>query len=158
MSTLSDIIEEYIASLLREGDGFAKIKRALLAEQFRCAPSQITYVISSRFSPERGYLVESRKGGGGFIRLVKVELGDDDLRGILDEIGPYLSQSEAYHYLDRLLEEGFIDRRTHEMVKAATSKNTLATMAPQRDEIRANVFRALLNAFFKFNQERSDGK
>lgn len=156
MSTLADIIEEYISSLIREGDGIAEIQRAFLAERFRCAPSQISYVISSRFSPERGYIVESRKGGGGFIRLVKVELADDGVQEILDNIGPYLSQAEAYHYLDRLLDEGYINEQIHQMIRAATSRNALVIRLPERDLVRANVFRALLNAFFTFGEKESE--
>lgn len=65
MASLTDIIEAYILSLVEEGGGVAEIQRTYLAEYFNCVPSQITYVLSSRFQPERGYIVESKRGGGG---------------------------------------------------------------------------------------------
>ena len=76
MASLTDLIEAHILSLVEEGGGVAEIQRAFLADHFRCVPSQITYVLSSRFQPERGYVVESKRGGGGYIRVVKIELED----------------------------------------------------------------------------------
>ena len=65
----SDLIARFILDALDEANGIAELQRATLAEQFSCVPSQINYVISTRFSPERGYIVESRRGGGGYIRI-----------------------------------------------------------------------------------------
>jgi len=157
MASLADLIEQYIEALIREGEGFAEIQRALLAERFRCAPSQITYVIASRFSPERGYIVESRRGGGGFIRLTKVSLEKSDIQDLLTEVGEYLSQSEAYGYLDRLREEGHLDPRSYEVMKAALSRHVLALDLPQRDAIRAGIFKAMLTAYFSVSRAPDDG-
>lgn len=151
MASLADLIEAYIQRLVEAGEGVAEIQRALLAERFRCAPSQISYVISSRFSPERGYIIESRRGGGGYIRLIKVELDDEDLQEMINDIGSHLSQSEAYDYLERLYNEGFMDEKTYQVMKAATSRKSLALVLPDRDMIRANVFKAMLNAYFATN-------
>ena len=157
MASLADLIEQYIEALIREGEGFAEIQRALLAERFRCAPSQITYVIASRFSPERGYIVESRRGGGGFIRLTKVSLEKSDIQDLLTEVGEYLSQSEAYGYLDRLREEGHLDPRSYEVMKAALSRHVLPLDLPQRDAIRASIFKAMLTAYFWVSRAPDDG-
>jgi transcriptional regulator CtsR len=153
MASLADHIERYIESLIAQGEGVAEIQRALIADLFRCAPSQVTYVISSRFSPERGYIIESRRGGGGFIRLTKVSLEEDEVRDILSDIGDYLSQGESYHYLERLREEGHVDDRTYAVMRAALSRNVLSTGLPERDLLRANIFKAMLNAYFSVEQE-----
>ena len=146
--SLADLIEDYIQALIVEGEGMAEIQRALIAEHFRCAPSQVSYVISSRFPPERGYLIESRRGGGGFIRLTRVNLEEANIREMLNDVGGYLSQGEAYDYLERLHDDGHLDDRTFEVMKAALSRNALTLVLPHRDLIRANIFKAMLNAYF----------
>lgn len=152
MASLADIIEEYIVSLIEQGDGVAEIQRALLANQFRCAPSQITYVLSSRFSPERGYIVESKRGGGGYIRVVKVDL-EDDIRELVSSVGSHLSQEEAYAYLDRLFNEGYIDQRAYQTFRSALSRKTLLVDLPLRDYLRARIFKAMLNAWFSVTEK-----
>ncbi len=154
--SLADIIADYIQSLIQEGEGMAEIQRAYIAERFRCAPSQVSYVISSRFSPERGYVIESRRGGGGFIRLTRVTIEDGRIHEIMTGVGSYLSQAEAYDYLDRLREEGLVDDRTYQVMRAAISRNTLAMMLPERDVIRANIFKAMLNAYFGDQPEKEE--
>ena len=146
--SLADLIEDYIQALIAEGEGMAEIQRALIAEHFRCAPSQVSYVIASRFPLERGYLIESRRGGGGFIRLTKVNLEEANIREMLSDIGGYLSQGEAYDYLERLREDGHLDDRTFEVMRAALSRNVLTLVLPDRDLIRANIFKAMLNAYY----------
>ncbi|MGI6633131.1 MAG: CtsR family transcriptional regulator [Bacillota bacterium] len=153
MASLADLIEEYIESLIEEGKGMAEIQRALVAELFRCAPSQVSYVIASRFSPERGYIIESRRGGGGFIRLTRVTLDDEEIRDVVSDIGSYLSQDESYGYLDRLREEGYLDDRTYAVMRAALSRNALTIRLPERDLLRANLLKAMLNAYFSVNEK-----
>ncbi|MEX0974735.1 MAG: CtsR family transcriptional regulator [Bacillota bacterium] len=148
MASLADLIEEYIQSLVEEGEGMAEIQRALIAAHFRCAPSQVSYVIASRFPPERGYIIESRRGGGGFIRLTRVILDEGSIREVMSDAGNYLSQSEAYDYLERLREDGHLGDRTFEVMRAALSRNALTLVLPDRDLIRANIFKAMLNAYF----------
>ncbi|NLA60451.1 MAG: CtsR family transcriptional regulator [Firmicutes bacterium] len=153
MASLADHIERYIESLIAEGEGVAEIQRALIAELFRCAPSQVTYVISSRFSPERGYIIESRRGGGGFIRLTKVSLDSENVRDVLNDVGSHLSQGESYAYLERLLEEGHLDERTYAVMRAALSRNSLTIGLPDRDLLRANIFKVMLNAYFSVEEK-----
>lgn len=153
MASLADLIEEYIVSLLEKGQGVVELQRALLAERFRCAPSQISYVISSRFPPERGYITESRRGGGGYIRLTRVNLEDENVSSLIRDIGDYLSQNEAYHYLERLLEEGYIDDPVFRVMRAALSRNVLPIRLPERDMVRAGIFKAMFNAYFSTGKE-----
>lgn len=151
--SLADLIEEYIIGLLEKGQGVIELQRALLAERFRCAPSQISYVISSRFPPERGYITESRRGGGGYIRLTRVNLEDDDVSQVIEDVGEYLSQSEAFHYLARLLEEGHIDEVVYRVMRAALSRKVLPIRLPDRDMVRAGIFKAMFNAYFSTGKE-----
>lgn len=152
MATLADLIEKYILDLIEQGNGVAELQRVLLAEQFGCVPSQITYVLASRFSPERGYIVESKRGGGGHIKIVRVGLGQD-VKKLIRSIGPYLSEEEAYGYLMLLLEEGYLDRKAFEMLKAAVSRKSLPVGLPLRDAIRSSIFKAMLNAYFSAKNE-----
>ncbi len=153
MASLADLIEEYIVGLLEKGQGVAELQRAFLAELFRCAPSQISYVISSRFPPERGYITESRRGGGGYIRLTRVNLEDENVSSLIRDIGDYLSQNEAYHYLERLLEEGYIDDAVYRVMRAALSRSVLPIRLPERDMVRAGIFKAMFNAYFSTGKE-----
>lgn len=157
MARLADLIEQHIETLVEQGQGIAEIQRALIAEQFRCAPSQVSYVITSRFSPERGYLIESRRGGGGFIRVTRVNLEEGELKQILASMSAYLSQDETYDYLERLMEEGYIDARTALVMKAATSRNALVLGLPERDIIRANILKSMLSTYFSAD-EKGTGK
>ncbi|HHY17813.1 MAG TPA: CtsR family transcriptional regulator [Firmicutes bacterium] len=152
MASLTDLIEAHILSLVEEGGGVAEIQRAFLADHFRCVPSQITYVLSSRFQPERGYVVESKRGGGGYIRVVKIEL-EDGITDIIKSIGLSLSQDEAYGYLLRLLDDEIIGPRTFKMIQAAVSRDTLAVELPLRDFLRARIFRALLSAYLLASED-----
>ena len=157
MPSLADMIEDYINSLISEGEGVAEIQRAMVAETFRCAPSQISYVISSRFSPEKGFIIESRRGGGGYIRLMRVNLEEEDIGSLMESIGRYVSQQEAWDYLDRLHEEGYVDARTYYVMKAALSRNALLIGLPTRDMVRASVLKAMLNAHF-FKRPDDEGE
>ena len=84
---ISDNIARLIEKMLDDGGGFAELKRNDLASQLGCVPSQINYVITSRFTPERGYITESRRGGGGYIKIVRVKLS---IRG--DNLNPSASE------------------------------------------------------------------
>ena len=93
---MSDVIADFIGEMLSDGGGVAELQRKSLADRFSCVPSQINYVIETRFTPEHGYLVESQRGGGGFIRIIR--LLDDKQRTLLEAargIGGRLSQNDA---------------------------------------------------------------
>ena len=109
---MSDLIAECIAEMLSDGGGVAELSRKTLADRFSCVPSQINYVIETRFSPENGYLVESRRGGGGFIRIVRVM--DDKQRMLLEAgraVGGRLGQTDAARLTRSLVSAGLLTPR-----------------------------------------------
>ncbi|GAF25936.1 transcriptional repressor of class III stress genes [Moorella thermoacetica Y72] len=109
-------------------------------------PSQITYVLSTRFTIERGYLVESRRGGGGYVRIARVPLrAEDQVKGWVQEaLGDYLSQDAATELLARLGEEGLLTRRERMLLAAAVNRNALPLELPQRDRVRASILKAVI--------------
>src|SRR5690606_27448512 len=106
-NNITEVIEQYLKDILRNSpDEVVEIKRSELAKQFQCVPSQINYVISTRFTLEKGYLVESKRGGGGYIRIMKVKAHDDAhlIDQMLELIGNRISQSVATDLVTRLYE------------------------------------------------------
>lgn len=152
MSNISDLIEQYLKKLLADSPhDYVEVQRSELALRFKCVPSQINYVLSTRFSTGHGYIVESRRGGGGFIRIVKIPF---DRRAelalnICSLIGDSLSQAEAEGLIKRLLEERIITRREAQLMRAATGRETLRLGLPVRDQLRALVLRAMIKAVLK---------
>ena len=102
---LSEHIAKLIEEMIEEGEGSTNVRRNDLAQRLGCVPSQVSYVISSRFTPERGYITESRRGGGGYIRIVRVPMSKDEyLMHFFQAIGTSLSENEAKAYVRNLLE------------------------------------------------------
>ena len=138
MRNITDIIESYLKQVIdKNGKGHIEVKRSELAEQFQCVPSQINYVINTRFTIERGYFVESKRGGGGFIRIVRVELHSkkDLIDEVLDQIGLSIPQTAAEHIIHRLLDEEILSNR----------EAHLPLPLPARDELRAIILTGMLN-------------
>ncbi len=151
MSNISNIIESYLKELLKDGHGQAEIQRNELAGQFRCVPSQINYVLNTRFSVEHGYLIESRRGGGGFVRIVKL-IPDDRfilLQELLAQIGDNIGQRLAESILSRLLGENILTQREYELIKAALKKEVLKLEQPQMDKVRAEILKSMLLVLLK---------
>lgn len=147
MRNISDIIESYLKQVIdSNGKGHIEIKRSELADQFQCVPSQINYVINTRFTIERGYLVESKRGGGGYIRILRVELHSkkDLLDEVMDQIGHSIPQVAAEHILIRLLEEEVLESREAKLIYAAMQRSSLPIALPARDELRAIILKAML--------------
>ena len=142
MGCLTDAIEEHLLELLR-GRRAVELQRGELAGRFGCAPSQINYVLVTRFTAARGFLVESRRGGGGYIRLLR--LSPDALQDVA-VVDKAIDQATAEQHLRRLLEAGRITSREEAMLRAAISREVLPLPLPLRDEIRAAVLRAALCA------------
>jgi len=146
LRNISDIIEQHLKSILQE-NGFVEIQRSDLADMFQCVPSQINYVINTRFTLEKGYIVESKRGGGGFIRIRKAEiLCKETLQELLTEelIGESITQSVAYSIIDRLYEEGLITAREASLMKIATSRHVLLIDAQLRDHVRAKMLKQMI--------------
>lgn len=152
MATLANRIEDYLKTLLRESrDGVVEIQRADVAEKFQCVPSQISYVLDTRFSAERGYLVESKRGGGGYIRIMRVPLGDGDdaiFERLNKKIGKMIDQSTAEGLIERLLEEEIITPREGALLKGAVRREAIAVGLPLRDMMRASILRSMLASLF----------
>lgn len=158
MRNISDLIERYLKEILElEQQGLIEIKRSELAEQFQCVPSQINYVINTRFTAERGYLVESKRGGGGYIRIVRVE--PHSKKDLFDELDQYiqneLTQNVSEDIVYRLLDEEIITKREAKLMLAALNRTSLDLPLPLRDQIRAKILRAML---MTFKYERSGEK
>ena len=142
----SDIISAFIMEMIEDANGEVELKRNELAQQFNVVPSQINYVISSRFTPEQGFRIESRRGGGGYIRICRINSDrSTQLMHIINSIGSSLSAFDAQVFLKNMLDYGYIDEKVYNLVSAAVSDNTLSEISqPQRDRIRATLAKALL--------------
>ncbi|WP_053217645.1 CtsR family transcriptional regulator [Virgibacillus senegalensis] len=148
MSNISDVIESYLKEILRANNKNAvEIKRSEIANQFQCVPSQINYVIKTRFTVERGYIVESKRGGGGYIRIIRIK--NEDKAKLIDDIikmiQPAVTQQAAMDILERMLEEELITKREAKMMTSAIDRSTLAFQLPVRDEIRSRIMTAMLS-------------
>lgn len=142
---LSELIEEYIKSMLAESDEFVEFGRNELAEYFNCVPSQINYVISTRFSPERGYYVESRRGGGGNIKIKRVDITKDSyIMHLINSIKKSLSQEEAGIIIKNLVDYKVIDTSTAKLLKVATNDKVLALPQEYRDDVRTRILKNIL--------------
>lgn len=143
----SDLIAKFILDAIDgNSDGFAELQRSALAEMFSCVPSQINYVISTRFSPERGYIVESRRGGGGYIRITRVRSSPRELvMHTVNAVGGKLDAATAAAFVSNIYEAGIIDKKTAKLILAAVSDNALRPIAPSdRDIVRASIFKQML--------------
>ena len=144
---ISESIEQFIKRLLAEAHGGTiDLQRNELASQLGCAPSQINYVISTRFTTENGYIVESRRGGGGYIRITRINLVlDEFLMHIINSIGNSISAAEAEVFITNCLEGGAIQSDEAALISAAISDNSLANIPqPMRDGVRAKIFKNML--------------
>ena len=149
MASLSDLIETHLLAML--GDSAeVEVQRAEWASRFGCAPSQINYVLVTRFTPARGFVVRSRRGGGGYIRVARMPVAAGDavraVPGAIDQAG-------AEHHLDRLFGEGLLTAREAAMLRAVVARESLALPLPLRDRVRADVLRAAIAALLSLAEE-----
>ena len=146
MARLSDIIEEFIKQMFNENrDNVIFIQRNELADQFRCAPSQINYVLTTRFTYERGYLIESKRGGGGHIAIKQLDDDNSNRREELinQRIGETITYHNANALLNHLLESGVIEERECEIMKIAINDRSL-TSADNKNKVRADILKAMI--------------
>ncbi|NBK77091.1 CtsR family transcriptional regulator [bacterium D16-76] len=143
---ISDSVANYILQLLNETNGIAEIQRNELASFLGCVPSQINYVLTSRFTPEQGYLVESRRGGGGYIRITRLQLSTADMiMHIINAIGNTLDAATARAMTANMVENSVLDPRAAELVQAAVSEKALAAVPRDlRDMVRAAIYKNML--------------
>lgn len=149
MRNISDIIEQYLKQIIDlSGNQIIEIKRSEVADKFDCVPSQINYVINTRFTIERGFIVESKRGGGGYIRIMKVKLHDevDVIHQMLELVKNSISQLNSESIVGRLEEEGIITSREAKLMLSVLDRSVLLTDLPYRDELRARMLKAMLTA------------
>lgn len=146
MKNMSDIIEQYLKQLLEQSGDAVEIKRAHIAEKFDCVPSQLNYVIKTRFTNEHGYAIESKRGGGGYIRITKIETNNQAafLEHLKELTGTSVTQQKAEHILEGLLQNQLITSREQKILLATMHRDTLYVKLPYRDYIRANILQNVL--------------
>lgn len=148
MKNISDIIEAYLKQVLENNEAI-EIKRSEVADKFECVPSQINYVINTRFTMERGYIVESKRGGGGYIRIIKVKMNDklQLLEAIIVMLhDKKVSQSFAEDVIFRLLEERVINKKEARIILSALDRDVLILPLPDRDILRSRILESMLVA------------
>lgn len=149
MRNISDIIEKYLKHVLEMSEQeTVEIKRSEVADKFQCVPSQINYVINTRFTMERGYVVESKRGGGGYIRIMKVETHDDIhlIDQLISLIQNRISQSSAEDIVYRLLEKEVLTEREARIIVNVIDRSVLYIDLPERDELRARMLVSILTS------------
>lgn len=148
---ISDEIAAYILHIMESDEnGYAELQRNVLAEEFGCVPSQITYVLSSRFTPEQGYLVESRRGGGGYIRIRRVQAEKEQmpLMHVINAIGDSLVPAAAEAILQSLVYQRFVSENAAAVMAAALSDRCYRDLPPRRrDQLRASLLKNMLTAY-----------
>ena len=141
---MSDIIEEFIKELFDEEDSI-EIQRNELAEQFNCVPSQINYVIATRFKPSQGYYVESKRGGGGHITIKKVSNTKSDyIMHIINNIGAEITSNEVDILISDFLTYNILTTKEAKLLKVATSDNVLQLDKNKKDKVRARILKNML--------------
>ena len=143
---LTDQIARLIEEMLNEANGTLELQRNEMANRLGCVPSQISYVISSRFTPERGYVIESHRGGGGCIRIERKQMSRNEyMMHFFCAIGDAIEEGETVAYLKNLAGNGLISERELRMAAAATSNAALAMIPPdRRSAVRAQVFKQIM--------------
>lgn len=149
MAILSDTIEEFIKSMLAEYDEMVELQRNELASYFSCAPSQINYVLATRFSPEKGYLIESRRGGGGYIKVIKIDPSRQEhisalIAGKL--ASGKIDENDAYSLAESLQATGYLSGREERLLKCVVSDKALNIPALIKDKVRADILKEALMA------------
>ncbi len=145
---ISDSIAAFIDEMLNDCGGTLEIKRNDLAKRLGCVPSQINYVVSSRFTPERGYIIESRRGGGGYIRIIRKVLDENELlTTIFSSIGQTLDEREFNELLEAMYAADIITSREKRYAAASLSQGALSCLPREaQDAVRAGAFRSFLLA------------
>lgn len=153
---MSDLVAQQIFRLLEENNGNAEIQRNELANLLGCVPSQINYVITSRFTPEQGYIVESRRGGGGYIRITRVITDRRvTVMHIVNSIGEKISFAEAQAILNNMVQQNMISQYDYILISSALSDKSYGTVPHEyKDFLRASILKNMLMAQIMLNNDR----
>ena len=144
---ISDEITAYILHIMEQAEnGAAELQRNVLAEELGCVPSQITYVLSSRFTPEHGYIIESRRGGGGYIRISRVVMRKSTaLMHIINSIGDRIDMMSARIVIENCIQSEIINHDTAKVMYAALSNNVMRSVpVALQDSLRAATLKEML--------------
>ena len=145
---LSDSIEQFIKTMLTQEEQEVELKRNELAEYFGCAPSQINYVLATRFTPDHGYIIESRRGGGGYIRIFRMQqdTGKQLVYLLNERIGDSISALSANHLIQQLQEREIVTANEAALMIAAVSAQSLSLPLPEalKDALRAKILKSML--------------
>ena len=154
MAQLSDTIEQFIKELMSE-EAHIELRRNELAQYFGCAPSQINYVLATRFSVDHGYLIESRRGGGGYVRIVRMHPREEGnlLDALLKRVGNSVDEDTANAIIQHLLDCELVTGNEAALMRAAIGKNALSLPVSAKDVLRAAVFKNLLIQVFRNAEE-----
>jgi len=154
MAQLSDSIEQFIKELMSD-DAHIELRRNELAQHFGCAPSQINYVLATRFSVDHGYIIESRRGGGGYVRIVRMQSRAEKnfLETLLERVGTSIDEDTANAIISNLYERKMVTRNEALLLKAGVARNALALPVSAKDVLRAAVFRNMLIQVFRNIEE-----
>ncbi len=146
MSRISNQIEEFLKSLLQETNNhILEIRRNQLAEYFNCAPSQINYVLKTRFNTDNGYYIESRRGGGGYIKIIKVNINNIDIRNLINnKIEDSITKVKAYFIVDNFVDKGILSTREGLLMKTALSDRALNIASEYKNQLRARILKDML--------------
>ena len=150
MAQLSDSIERFIKELMSE-DAHIELRRNELAQHFGCAPSQINYVLATRFSVDHGYIIESRRGGGGYVRIVRMRQREEGnlLDALIKRIGNSVDEETAFAIIQHLLDSKLVTKNEAMLIRAAVGRNALALPISGKDVLRAAVFKNILIQVFR---------
>lgn len=146
MARISDIIAQFINDMIEDKkDKEVIIQRNELADKFNCAPSQINYVLTTRFTSEKGYMIESRRGGGGYIIIKRIEYNNKEkqVEAINKAIGESLTYSAALLLLEHLYETNLITKRELEIVKISINDRTLI-LTEDKNKLRAEILKGII--------------
>ncbi|MDD2234165.1 MAG: CtsR family transcriptional regulator [Desulfitobacteriaceae bacterium] len=146
MGNLADRIEKYLKQILEQTEeGYITLQRSVLADEFSCAPSQINYVLDTRFTVEHGYIVESRRGGGGYLRIIRLVVSPfaQFQMTMRQLIGEQISQKQALGLVTRLMDEKILTVREAAIIKAVISRLSMANI-PEQDKVRAGLMKYIL--------------
>ena len=144
---ISDMIAHFLQESLEDAkDGVLEVQRSDLAQRFNCVPSQINYVMSTRFSPERGYIVESRRGGNGYIRITRVRIDRQTLlMHVINSIGSEIDLPSARAILSNLMQSGAVEESMGRTILAAVGDKSLGAVPREvRDTVRADLLKQVL--------------
>lgn len=143
---MSDVIAKFIYDMLDDSDGSLELQRQDLANRFNVVPSQINYVLASRFKPEQGYVIESRRGGGGYIRIYRVTSdASTSIMHIVNAIGDQIDYTTASHYIGNMCDYGIISAENAHLISSAISEQTLSDVDKSvRNTVRAKILKSVL--------------